>query len=430
MKTLATIKKEFLLLTRDIGGLMLIFLMPMVLVVVMAVIQNNTFQEFQETKLEALIVDEDHGRLSDALAKTFKALPNIQLIEKIDGNAVTATDARRLVRSGKYRTAVIIPQGASNALQKKTGDAVNTLLANYGLAEPRASAKSAPPRPPVELQVLFDPTIKANYRQTLASALEKMAAQLQAEWFMDEVQKSMAAATQKPKVKMALSNLITVAQKDASEGEDRGMPLNAVQHNVPAWSMFAMFFILFPLAGNLIKEREEGSMLRLRLIAGSSFPVICGKFIFYFFVCLLQLYLIIAVGIYAMPLAGLSKLVIGTNYAGLLLTGCAVALAATGYGLLIAVYFKTPQQALSFGSISVVILAAIGGVWVPVFIMPDFMQTISPYSPLNWGLAAFNNLFLRNSETAAVLPDVARLLGFAGAALAASVLIHRSRNAA
>lgn len=425
MKTLATIKKEFLLLTRDIGGLMLIFIMPMVLVVVMAVIQNNTFQEFQETKLEALIVDEDHGKLSDALARTFQALPNIQLISKIGGNELTADEARRLVRSGKYRTAVIIPGGASDALQKKTSDAVTTLLSNYGLSEKKASAKDLPT---VELQVLFDPTIKANYRQTLASALEKMAAQLQAQWFMEEVQKSMSGTTQKAPVKMDLSDLIKVTQKDASEGENRGMPLNAVQHNVPAWSMFAMFFILFPLAGNLIKEREEGSMLRLRLIAGSSFPVICGKFIFYFFVCLLQLYLIIAVGIYAMPLFGLSRLVIGTNYAGLLLTGCAVAMAATGYGLLIAVYFKTPQQALSFGSISVVILAAISGVWVPVFIMPEFMQTISPYSPLNWGLAAFNNLFLRNSATAAVLPDVARLLGFACAALALSVLIHRSRN--
>ncbi len=425
MKTLATIKKEFLLLTRDIGGLMLIFIMPMVLVVVMAVIQNNTFQEFQETKLEALIVDEDQGKLSEALARTFKALPNIHLIDKVSGNALTSEEARRLVKSGKYRTAVIIPKGASDALQKKTKDAVATLLSNYGLSENKDSAKSVPS---VELQVLFDPTIKANYRQTLASALEKMAAQLQAQWFMDEVQRSMSGATQKPKVKMDLSDLIKVTQKDASDGEDRGMPLNAVQHNVPAWSMFAMFFILFPLAGNLIKEREEGSMLRLRLIAGSSFPVICGKFIFYFFVCLLQLYLIIAVGIYAMPLVGLSKLVIGTNYAGLLLTGCAVAMAATGYGLLIAVYFRTPQQALSFGSISVVILAAIGGVWVPVFIMPDFMQTISPYSPLNWGLAAFNNLFLRNSETSAVLPDVARLLGFSCAALAASVLIHKSRN--
>jgi len=95
LKTLATIKKEFLLLTRDPGGLMLIFLMPMVLVVVMAVIQNNTFQEFQETKLEALIVDEDNAKLSEALARTFKALPNIHLVDKINGTALTPGEARR-----------------------------------------------------------------------------------------------------------------------------------------------------------------------------------------------------------------------------------------------------------------------------------------------------------------------------------------------
>jgi len=131
-----------------------------------------------------------------------------------------------------------------------------------------------------------------------------------------------------------------------------------------------------------------------------------------------------------MPLVGLSKLVIGTNYPGVLLTGLSVAMAATGYGLLIAVYFKTPQQALSFGSISVVILAAIGGVWIPVFIMPDIMQQISPYSPLHWGLSAFNNLFLRNAPTSAILPDAAKLLCFSGVTLAASILIHKSRTVA
>ena len=84
--------------------------------------------------------------------------------------------------------------------------------------------------------------------------------------------------------------------------------LNSVQHNVPAWTMFAMFFILYPLAGNFIKEREEGSMLRLRLISGSQFPVIAGKFAFYFIVCLIQFLMMIAVGIFIMPLLGLKQI--------------------------------------------------------------------------------------------------------------------------
>ncbi|MBN1665082.1 MAG: ABC transporter permease [Deltaproteobacteria bacterium] len=425
MKILATIRKEFLLLVRDAGGITLIFLMPLALVIVMALIQNNTIDEFLETKLEVLLVDEDRDALGAELERAFRASPNIRLIKQVDHEALTAETARRLVQRGKYKTVVIIPKDAGAMLQRKNKNAVVRLLAHYGLSDkkPVADALPAP-----EIQILFDPAIKANFKQTLTSAVEKIVAHVQSDGLMDEVQTHMGKMTKKPKIKMDLSDMIIVRQENAVENNKRGMPPNAVQHNVPAWSMFAMFFILFPLAGNLIKEREEGSMLRLRLIAGSSLPVISGKFIFYFFVCLLQLLLMIGVGLYIMPLLGMSKLVIGTNYPGLLLVGFSVAMAATGYGLLIAVYFKTPQQALSFGSISVVILAAIGGVWVPVFLMPEMMQSISPYSPLNWGLEAFNNLFLRNAETAAVLPDVARLLCFSGTTLGAGILIHKSRT--
>jgi len=410
---------------RDPGGLTLIFLMPLALVMVMALIQDNTFRGWQETKIEVLLVDEDGGSLGVQLERTFRASSNIQAIRMLDKKPLTVEAARRLVQSGKYMAAVMIPKKASAVLEKKNQRAVNRLLAHYGFSEKQPAAKVLPP---IELQIVFDPAIKANYKQTLVSAVEKMAVRMQSEGMMEEVQKYLSKMTQKPKMKMDLSGMITVSQKDAVENDSRGIALNAVQHNVPAWSMFAMFFILFPLAGNLIKEREEGSMLRLRLIAGSQFPVIVGKFFFYLFVCLLQLLLMIGVGLYGMPLLGLDKLILGSNAVGIFLTGLCVAMAATGYGLLIAVFFKTPQQALSFGSISVVILAALGGVWVPVFIMPEFMQDISPYSPLNWGLTAFNDLFLRNASTTAILPALLKLLIFSLTTLAASILIHKSRT--
>ena len=129
-----------------------------------------------------------------------------------------------------------------------------------------------------------------------------------------------------------------------------------------------------------------------------------------------------------MPLLGLQQLALGNNAPGILVTACSVAMAATGYGLLIAVFFKTPQQALSFGSISVVILAAIGGVWVPVYVMPEVLQQISRLSPLNWGLESFNNLFLRDAPTLAILPDVLKLIAFAMITLVISIYIHKSRT--
>jgi ABC-2 type transport system permease protein len=425
LKVLATLKKEFLLLTRDPGGLTLIFLMPLALVIVMALIQDNTFRGWQETKIEVLLVDEDAASLGASLERTFRTSANITAIRKVDNQPLTAAMAHRLVQSGEYKTAVIIPKNASALLQKKTRQAVNRLMAHYGFSDQKPDRKVLPA---VRLQILFDPAIKPNYRQTLESAVDKMVARVQSDEFMDEVQKVLSKMTSKPKISMDLSGMISVTSEGAVAKDSPGIALNAVQHNVPAWSMFAMFFILFPLAGNLIKEREEGSMLRLRLIAGSQFPVIMGKFLFYLFVCLLQLLMMIGVGLYGMPLLGLDRLVLGSNYAGIALTGLCVAMAATGYGLLIAVYFKTPQQALAFGSISVVILAALGGVWVPVFIMPGIMQAISPYSPLNWGLTAFNDLFLRNASTAVILPELCKLLLFSLTTLAISILIHKSRT--
>jgi ABC-2 type transport system permease protein len=280
-----------------------------------------------------------------------------------------------------------------------------------------------------EIQILFDPAIKTNYRQALATLLEKIVADVQTEWMMAELQTQIAPHRPATEIrKIDFSKFLSIHQQYASRRKNSSEVMSSVQHNVPAWTMFAMFLILFPLAGNFIKEKEEGSMLRLRLISGSQLPAIVGKYFFYFCVCLFQFLLMILAGIFVMPLLGLGPLALGNNLAGTLLAASAVALAATGYGLLIAVYFKTAQQALAFGSTSVIILAALGGVWVPTYVMPELLQSVSRWSPLNWGLESFTNLFLRNASTMTILPDILRLTGFALATLTASVWIHKSRT--
>jgi ABC-2 type transport system permease protein len=57
----------------------------------------------------------------------------------------------------------------------------------------------------------------------------------------------------------------------------------------------------------------------------------------------------------------------------------------------------TIAQASAFGPISVMVLAAIGGVWVPTFAMPEFLQKLSVISPLNWGLESYYGIFIRHS---------------------------------
>ncbi len=420
MKIKATIFKEFLLLVRDPGGMALIFVMPLALVIVMALIQDAPFRDYQEIKLEVLLVDQDNDSLSYKIKRALETSGNITVVKEDD-----LERAKKLVQAGDFKASIVLQKGTTQALKKKTEQLIGKIVRNMGVETPSIDSIETPA---VQLDLYFDPAIKVNYKQALGEGIEKIVAQVQSEWIIMELQSQLSAGENKyPKVKFNPGDMMVVNQQYASDKPKERLALNSVQHNVPAWTMFAMFFILFPLASNFIKEREEGSMLRLRLISGSQFPVIAGKFSFYFFVCMLQFVLMIAVGIFVMPLLGLNKLVLGSNVLGILLTACSVAMAATGYGLLIAVFFKTPQQALSFGSISVVILSALGGVWVPVYVMPEVLQTISTFSPLQWGLESFTDLFLRNANTVAILPNTFKLIAFSFVTLIASFLIHKSR---
>lgn len=417
LKTLATIQKEFLLLIRDPGGLALIFLMPFALVIIMALVQDAPFRDYQEIKLEVLLVDLDKDSLAQRLEKDFERLGNVNFIPEKD-----SATARAKVNAGDYKVAIIIPRNATQNLRLKSKELISNLLSDLGL-EADSVAKSQV----VSITILFDPVIKANYKQTVSTAVDKIVTSVQTEWIVQELQNQLGTESAKKSI-VNISEGIKINEELAAEDTLEKMDLNSVQHNVPAWAMFAMFFILFPLAANFIKEREDGSMMRLRLISNSYIPVITGKFAFYFLICLLQFISMMIAGLFFMPVIGLDKLYIGENLFGIFVAASVVGMAATSYGLLIAAFFKTPQQALSFGSISVVILAAIGGIWVPVFVMPQALQTLSVISPLNWGLNVFNDLFLRGASIGEIMPGLLKLLTFSGVALSLSIFVHKVKT--
>jgi ABC-2 type transport system permease protein len=118
-------------------------------------------------------------------------------------------------------------------------------------------------------------------------------------------------------------------------------------------------------------------------------------------------------GALLMPLLGLDSLQIGTAYGSIFITVLVVAATATAYGVLIGSVFQTPNQALPFGAISIVILSAIGGVWVPVEILPAGLQKLAMLSPLHWALEAINSLFLRSGSIFTIWKQLFILAGFA-----------------
>jgi ABC-2 type transport system permease protein len=224
-----------------------------------------------------------------------------------------------------------------------------------------------------------------------------------------------------------LGPIVNIKEEYASFNDSTIIP-NSVQHNVPAWTLFAMFFICIPLAGNIIREREDGSAFRLLTMPGSYMIVILGKMLTYVIVNLIQFALMLGVGVFLLPLLGLPQLNIGNSLPLLFLVAFASGLAATGFGLLVGTMATTHDQSSLFGSVFIIILAAIGGIWVPTFVMPDMMRQFSVISPLNWGLEAFYGIFVRSSGISEIYPYVLLLIAFFVACVASAYLYHRFKR--
>ena len=163
---------------------------------------------------------------------------------------------------------------------------------------------------------------------------------------------------------------------------------------------------------SLIKEREEGSILRLLTMPVNYMNLLMAKVNVYIIVCMIQTILMIAAGIIILPLFGLPRLELGNDFLALTLMTFVISMASVGYGLMIGTIAKTHQQAAAFGSISIVILAAMGGLWVPIYMMPEFMKTVSQFSPMNWAIKGFYNIFLRGGSLSNIFPEVTKLFLF------------------
>ncbi|HSH66444.1 MAG TPA: ABC transporter permease, partial [Bacteroidia bacterium] len=205
---------------------------------------------------------------------------------------------------------------------------------------------------------------------------------------------------------------INFTEVNTIETPAEAMALNSVQHNVPAWTIFGMFFIVISMAGSIIKERDDGSYTRIRTMPGSFVTILTGKITAYLFVCIIQCVLMLLVGMYALPYLGLPALAIGNSIGGIILIALCTGLAATGFGVMTGTVFSTHQQSSTFGAVSIVILAALGGIWVPVYVMPETIQKLAEFSPLFWSLSAFHKLFLNNGSIATVLVYGGKLLVF------------------
>ena len=404
-KVIILLYKDFLLLIRDRAGLALSFLMPMILVLIMTTIQDSTFKSINETRIPLILLNNDQDSLGNTIENELLKSKIFQISTKINKKNVDPSVLKKSVASGKFQIGIIIPAHTTSGIRK-------SIRKNISLAFSGIKIKTKVRTDTSQIIIYIDPATKTSFKNSILSGIREYTSKIESNLILKEI--STEVNKRIPGQNINLKNVETVSYKEeyALNNNSRIIP-NSVQHNVPAWTLFGMFFIVVSLAGNIIKEREEGSFFRLQIMPCSYFSYLASKIIIYSMVCLLQFVLMLSVGLFVFPAIGLPSLAFGGNYAALFVVALSSGLAAIGFGLAIGSFSTSHLQATTFGSISVVILAAIGGIWVPVFAMPSFMRNISTLSPMNWGLNGFYDIFIRDGNFMSVIPESLSLIIFA-----------------
>lgn len=391
----AGVRKELLLLGHDWHALLLLFLMPLAFLLIMSLAMQDEFASRAGHKIGLAIVDRDN---SDASRAFVAAISN--------SGAVTVRTAAADVP--------LLQQ------MRERGDAFGIdIKAGYGRALPQAVA---PLSQRIVLTVAPDTTRQTEliFQGTLREILarERMTAILGPLAVLSRSSEGLDAANAQPAVEYAYRS-----------GSGAQAP-SAVQQNVPGWLVFGAFFVVIPLSNTLIRERQQGTLRRLRTMPVGQATLILGKLSPYFFVNVLQVVLMLAAGRWLVPALGGEALQLHGSAVALAIVCVAISFAALGYALLVASVTRTTEQASLLGGAGNLILAAIGGIMVPKFVMPEAMQQLTNVSPMAWGLEGFLDVLLRGLGPIDVLPEAGALTAFGVVMLAIAwwVQAHRTEN--
>lgn len=395
---LAITWKDLKLLLRNRAALILLFVMPVGFVLVMTPALSGLFSRGQGA-ISVLVVNEDSGNISTQIIDGLKAAEGFKVETEWEDETLTLAKAEELIMNRKRLLALIFPVDFSQNIV--TG------------VSPSQNQQS-----PATIQLMLDPSLSQQFTGPIIGTLQGLLLQsltpVGIEHLIQQTAPGMPAAQRQAIEEQARQGLTTV---NIEQVTPPGMVVtqrpNTTQQNVPSYALFGVFFICQVIGLSFIYEKQEGTFRRLLVAPISKSALLIGKLLPYYLVNLIQITLIFAAGIWIVPLMGYPALNLGEHPEALIVVSLATAAAACGLGLLVAALVKTPEATGGLGALIAVMMAAIGGCFVPTFVMPRFMQTLSKIVPHSWALEGYQDVLIRGYGIGQVMPEVGALLLFA-----------------
>lgn len=151
---------------------------------------------------------------------------------------------------------------------------------------------------------------------------------------------------------------------------------------VPGYTVMFVFFIMISMCFSFIKDNENGMIARLASTPLPSYSYLMGKWMTYMIIVMIQIMVMFIFGkvVYNIPL----EQPIFLLFLAIILT-----LSITGMGVALSLIVRTANMGIAITQVITFSGAVIGGLWMPLEMMPGIIQKIGKFTPQYWAHDAF-----------------------------------------
>ncbi len=394
--------KDILLNFRDPMGLVIMLAAPLALTMVIAAAfgGGGSSSTAGLSHIPVILVNHDTGMLSPYFIEAFKSEELADLVQPTVMQ--DEIEARKLLEEDEAAAVVVIPDNFSESILPAS------LIS--GESSPHAFQTST-------IQVYANPsrTISAGIIRSIVDEILNrfISGRVSSEVTIGQLITSgrispEEAAGYGASIGPGLANASPAQQVKLNvsvNGENTTKEFSWLEYMAPSMAILFLMFTLSNAGRSLLGERDNGTLPRMLVSPSTRAEVLGGKMLGNYLTGLLQMTILFIAGHFLFQISW-------GNTVGVILLTLAIVAAITGWGMLPAVFSRTPGQASAIGTAITLTFSALSGTFVPRGALPVWLQNLGLFTPNAWGNEWYYKL-INGAGLADILPAVLVLSGMA-----------------
>ncbi len=374
MKLLCSlIAKDWKLFLADRRAAVLCFVVPIVLASAFGMIFDRPSQHLGACKLPLAVVVEDESVFSSAIVTDLRASEHVEI------RLVDRATAESSLNDRSASVALILPAGFGEASRQRArqGQSPHVELLNHPLA--------------------------AMESQWAEGVLTEVIMKRAAREFLEPL--GLKASLERP---FRVERRTIPAESQHT--------FNSASHSFSGMTLQYLLFWGMECGLLLLRERQRGIWRRLRVTPAPLLTVLLGRAASTGLIALLQIAVTFGFGyvVFGVTVTG--------SWIGFLLLAGSISLLSAGVGLLVAAIGRTEASARSIFIVVILAVSMLGGLWLPAFLLPRWVQDWSQTLPTSWAMRGLDGVTWQGQSLRDLLPCLLAVNLFAFTFLALAIV--------